>query len=251
MLKYYGLDNTIFFCYTPPYPKFMNKILSLFLSITAFLAISATAFAAGNSSCQTIYGGGQVCQEQIKFTINKLVQRSGKGGGDFVENLTVNDPRYAPNQNVNFKIVVQNTGNTEIKNLNVVDNFPQYLAFIAGVGATNIGGSQVNFIIGSLPAGAKAEYVITARTSSDGNLPATQAVTCVTNNVVATATDGTSANDSSQVCIEKQVLGAAPTPEIMAKPFVKNIPATGPEMGLLFGLIPTGALGFYLRRKTN
>lgn len=229
----------------------MKRTVSSILSIAALLVMSGTAFAAGSSSCQVIYGGGQACQEQIKFTINKLVQRPGKGGGDFVENLTVNDPRYAPNQNVNFKIVVQNTGNEEIKNLNVVDNFPQYLTFVAGAGATNIGGSQVNFIIGSLPAGAKAEYVITAKTATDGVLPSTQAVTCVTNNVVATATDGTSANDNSQVCIEKNVLGAAPTPEIMAKPFVKNIPSTGPEMGLLFGLIPTGALGFYLRRKAN
>jgi uncharacterized repeat protein (TIGR01451 family) len=180
-----------------------------------------------------------------------LVQKPGKGGGDFVENLTVNDPRYSPNQNVNFKIVVQNTGNTEIKNLNVLDRFPEHLTFVGGVGNTNVGAREINFVVGSIPAGQKVEYVITAKTATEANLPANQAVTCVTNNVTATATDGSTANDNSQLCIEKQVLGATPTPVIQQKPQVKNIPATGPEMGILFGLAPLGLAGFYLRKKTS
>lgn len=227
----------------------MKKLVLTILSIALTMFAVQTAYAAGSSSCQIIYGGGQVCQEQLKFTINKLVQKPGKGGGDFVENLTVNDPRFAPREEVNFKISIKNTGNSDITNLNIVDTFPQFLTFVAGVGVANVGASQINFMVGKIAAGQTLDYVITAKIADAGSLPNNQAVTCVTNNVTATASDGTQASDNAQLCIEKQVLGAVPTPQILEKPFVKQIPATGPELGALFGLIPVGALGFYLRKK--
>lgn len=229
----------------------MRKIASLILSIAALAVFANSSFAAGQSNCQIIYGGGEVCEEQVKFTINKLVQKPGKGGSDFVENLTIADPRFAPNQNVNFKIVIENTGNRDIENLNVTDTFPQFLTFVAGVGNTNVGASQINFVIGKLEKGKKLEFVITAKTAQEGSLPANQAITCVVNNVKVVSPDGSKAEDNAQVCIEKQVLGAVPTPQIFEKPTVKQIPATGPELALLAALIPMGAAGIYLRRKAH
>src|SRR3990167_4055242 len=230
----------------------MRKITSLFLSFMA-VAIAATAvFAAGESNCQIVYGGGEVCPpKQVKFTINKTVQKPGKGGGDFVENLTINDPRFAPDQNVNFKIIIENTGDTDVSNLNVVDTFPEFLSFVAGVGNTNVGAKQINFVVGKLEKGKKMEFLITAKTAEADKLPSNQAITCVTNNVRATAPDGVSADDNAQVCIEKQVLGAQPTPQIFEKPAIKELPPTGPELGLLAALIPTGLAGIYLRRRAN
>lgn len=214
--------------------------------------MAVPVFAAGTeSTCQIIYGGGEVCQEQVKFTINKLVQKPGKAGGDFVENLTAADPRYSPNQNVTFKITIENTGNRDITNLNVVDRFPQFLTFVAGAGVTNVGASEINFTVGKLEKGKKIDVLITAKTAEESKLPDTQAITCVTNNARATAPDGSAAEDNSQVCIEKQILGITPKPTIAQKPPVEKIPATGPEMALLFGLIPTGLAGFYIRKKAN
>ena len=230
----------------------MKKLTSIAFAAALLLSVAGTAFAAGGSSnCQGVYGGGEVCQTQVKFTINKLVQMPGKGGGDFVENMGVNDPRFSPGQNVNFKIVITNTGRADITNLNVVDTFPQFVTFVAGVGNSNVGASQINFVVGSLPQGKSVEYVITGKIADEGNLPNNQAVTCVTNNVSATTSDGQKASDNAQLCIEKNVLGATPGPQIFNKQQVQNIPSTGPELGYLFGLIPTGALGFYLKRKSN
>ena len=67
--------------------------------------------------------------------------------------------------------------------------------------------------------------------------------------MVATSNDGTTAQDESQVCIEKPVI--TPITEIQAKPMVKNIPSTGPELAYLFGLASTGALGMFLRKKIS
>ena len=228
----------------------MKKLFAILFTL-ALLAVSTVGnvSAAGNSNCEVVYGGGEVCNKEVKFTINKMVQKPTKGG-DFVENLTINDTRFQPSQNVNFKIVIKNTGDSDITNLNVVDNFPQFLTFVSGVGNSTAGSSKVNFVIPTLKKGDSVEYVITAKTADASTLPSNQAVTCVTNNVVATSADGATASDNSQICIEKTIVGT-PTPVIFSKPTVKTVPATGPEMGILAGLIPTGLAGFFIRRKTN
>ncbi len=226
----------------------MKKLFSIALVIAFSALIAGRAYADGSgygqSNCQTVYGGGDSCNAQVKFAINKMVQKPTKGG-EYVENLTVNDAKYAPKSNVNFKVIIENTGDRDIQNLNVVDNFPQFLTFVAGVGNSNAGAKQINFVVGSLKKGQKVEYVITAKTANDSDL--SQAVTCVTNNIKATSSTGAQAEDNSQVCIQKGT--PAPTTEIMQKPTVTKVPATGPETDILFGLIPTGALGFYLKRK--
>ena len=229
----------------------MNKLFSLVIGAVLAFSVVQTVNAAGESSCQTIYGGGEVCPpKQVKFVINKQVQKPGKGGGEFVENLTINDPRFAPNQNINFKIIIENTGDADIENLNVADTFPEFLSFVAGVGNTNVGAKQINFVVGKLEKGKKMEFLITAKTAEADKLPSNQAITCVTNNVRATAPDGVSAEDNAQGCIEKQVLGGE-APQILEKPTIKELPPTGPELGLLAALIPTGLAGIYLRRKAK
>lgn len=228
----------------------MKKLFSFLLTATLFLSAAQVAAAGGQSSCQIVYGGGEVCQEQIKFTINKLVQKPNDG---YVENLNVNDPRYGANQNVNFKIVIENTGDKDIANLNVVDTFPSLLTFVSGAGTPNADGSQINFTVGKLQAGKIVEYVLTAKTAAADKLPTDKNITCVTNNVKATSTDGSVATDNSQVCIEKSGTPTTTTgtPQVFEKPNVKTVPATGPELAALLALIPTGLAGFYIRRKAN
>lgn len=229
----------------------MRKILSLALIFIATLVAAPIVFSAGQSNCVIVYGGGEVCpEEHVKFTINKQVQAPSKGGA-FVENLTINDPRLTPAQNVNFRIIIENTGDKDITDLNVVDTFPEFLSFVAGVGNTNVGAKEVKFIVGKLAKGEKRELLITAKTAEANKLPANQAITCVTNNARATTPDGVSAEDNAQVCIEKQVLGVQPTPQVFEKVPLKQIPPTGPELSALFALIPAGLSGIYLRRKAR
>lgn len=228
-----------------------KQLISLLAVGLLFANITPSAIASGESNCQVVYGGGETCNPQIKFTINKMVQKPGKGGGDFVDNLTLNDPRFSGNQNVNFKIVIENTGNTKITDLSVVDTFPSLVTFVAGSGSFDKNNNTLSFTIGSLEAGKKVEYIITGKTFEEKNLPNNQAVTCVVNNVKAKDSSGSEATDSSQLCIEKNVLGAVPTPQVFVQIPPKSIPATGPEMLPLLGLIPAGITGFYLRRKSR
>lgn len=226
----------------------MKSFLTIIFTALLALSVAGVAYASGESNCQPVYGGGEVCQKQIKFTINKLVGSPTKGG-NFVENLTVNDPRYSAGAEIPFKITITNTGNTEITNLSVVDTFPQYLTFLSGAGVNTKGSSQINFTVEKIAAGQTLEYVITAKAADAGNLPANQAITCVVNKVSATTQDGNTANDNAQVCIEKPIV--TPTPVILPKPMVKQIPSTGPETDILLGLVSTGALGYFIRRKLS
>ena len=231
----------------------MKKIF-LLVSLVILLFGAKTVFAAGStdgqSNCQPMYGGGEVCNPGVKFTINKMVQRPGKGGGDFVNNLSVNDQKFGANQNVNFKIVVQNTGSATINNLTVTDTLPSFVDFVSGNGNFDKNTKKLTFNIATLEPGKTLEFIITARTFEDASLPTNQAVTCISNNVSAVDSSGAQANDSSQFCIEK-FIAVFPTPQVFSQIPPKSIPSTGPEMLPLIGLIPGGIAGLYLRKKAR
>jgi len=226
-----------------------NLITSFAFAVTALALFATSSAFAGESNCQTVYGGGQTCTSSVKFTINKLVQNPGKGG-EYVDNLTVNDNKYTAGKTVSFKIIVTNTGSSTLTNLSVVDTFPQYINFAAGAGSYDTGNKKLSFIIPSLGAGKSQEFVISGKVVDEGNLPSNAGITCVTNTARAVDNSGAAAEDASQVCIQKNVFGA-PTPEVFQKVPVKQVPATGPELYSLIALIPTGLAGVMLRRKSS
>lgn len=213
----------------------------------AFFVASTTANAAG-SQCEVIYGGGRTCEKQIQFTIDKLVQLPTKGG-QFVDNINVNDAKYSASQTVVFKIVISNTGKDKIDHMRVTDTFPQFINFVSGAGTWDNNAKTLTFDLNNLDAGKSVDFLITAKVADEQNLPKDQSSICVTNRVNAREDNGATASDSSQVCITRVV--ATPTPVIYEKVPVKDIPKTGPELLTLLGLIPAGAVGFYLRRKST
>lgn len=226
--------------------NFRNSFKALVLTI-AFLATTGSVNASG-SQCQVIYGGGQVCDKKIQFSIDKLVQIPSKGG-EFVDNININDPKYQASQTVVFKIVISNTGKDKIETIKVTDTFPQFLSFVSGAGTWDNNAHTLTFDINNLDAGKAVSFLITAKVADDQNLPKDQSSICVANRVNATENNGASASDSSQVCITRVV--TTPTPMIYQKVPVKDIPKTGPELLSLLGLAPLGAAGYFLRKKAR
>jgi uncharacterized repeat protein (TIGR01451 family) len=219
----------------------MNKIYT-FLLVGAFLLSALTispsrAFA----DCQSIYGGGQTCSSN-EFTIVKLVQVPGKGGGNYVNNLFQNDSKYFASQQVNFEIIVQNTGSQTIQTLNIVDTFPQYISFVSGLGNFDTNNKTLSFTVSNLNPGQSNTYVVSAKIFDANNLPANQGIMCLENLANATDNTGITHGASSTFCVEQNVLGATPT--------VITTPATGPEMLPLLALLPGGLGGLILRKKS-
>lgn len=220
-------------------------------ALVASLFVTSHTYSAGNSSCQVIYGGGEVCPPSLKFSVDKLVQRPGKGG-EFVDNITINDPKYGPNQQVTFKIKIQNTGDKAIEKLDVTDTLPEHLSFVSGPGKQE--NKKITFTIENLDPGKTQEVTMVAKTAEEKNLPSDRGIICgetVTNRIKAVEKNGSEAQDRSEVCIEKKVLGAVPAPQVFKTPPMKVTPPTGPEILALPFLASLGAVGMYLRKKSS
>lgn len=226
--------------------KFRNSLLTIVLSL-AFLAGSSTAMAAGSTSqCQIIYGGGEVCQNEIKFTINKTVQSPTKGG-QYVDNLSINDAHYQPGTDISFQITITNTGNTTISTLNVVDTLPSNLSFVSGAGNYNSANNTISYTVTNLEPGKSNQQTFVARIAGKSSF--SNSVTCLNNAVNATDNNGNSASDNAGFCVENPI--TTPTPKVFTTVPPKSIPSTGPEALPLLGLIPAGITGFFLRKKSH
>lgn len=208
----------------------------------ALTALATTAYA----DCQAVYGG-QSCTSS-NFTINKLVQVPGKGGGNFVDNLGVNDQRFSPSQTINYQLIVTNTGSNTIGTLNITDTFPQFINFVSGAGSFNSNTKTLTFTINNLGGGQSQTFNLQAQTANSATIP--MGVTCVVNQASVNDNNGNTASDSSQACIQNGV-NPTPTPIILPPTTVKTTPSTGPEMLPLLALIPGALGGLVLRNKSK
>ncbi len=226
------------------------KRTSLFFVTTALFAGAASVVNAGGSKCEVIYGGGyyggEICDERISFNIDKQVQKPTKGG-EFVNNLGANDEKFAPGATIAFRIIIKNTGDTTIENINVVDTLPDHLTWVSG-GRNN--GKEVTYSLERLNPGQSHTGTITVKAAESNNLPTDRSVTCVVNNVRATQ-NGHSATDSTQLCIEKNQPQKDGGPVVQQTPPLKQTPQTGAGILSLAALIPAGALGLFLNRKAT
>lgn len=224
--------------------RHLYTLLFTGLLLTASL-FPSKAFA----DCQPIYGGGQTCTS-FSFSVQKLVLVPGKGATtDYVNNLTINDPKYSPTQNVSFEIIVTNTGSQNIPTITVVDTFPQFLSFVSGPGTFNSANKTLTFTVTNLAAGqSTSPFIVTGKIADANSLPTDQGIICLLNQATGTDSNGLINSASSQFCVQKSVLGS--TPQVFPVTNVVSTPATGPEMLPLMALIPSGLGGLILRRKS-
>ena len=226
--------------------KAIRASISIGLAITTLGFITAAAAnAAGTSNCQVIYGGGEVCPSDYKFSIDKLVQAPNKGGS-FVDNIAMDDMRFRANDTVTFKIKVTNTGDSEISTLTITDTLPENVTLTKAPGSAN--GRTITYTVNNLKAKESREELITVTIN---NITSDKNVICLTNNVSAKDNNGNNASDKASFCAEKETPSAKPTPQVYDKTPVKKIPETGPEMLPLLGLIPAGLAGLAMRRKSK
>ncbi len=217
----------------------------LFATSTAMASAAGTGY--GQSNCQMIYGGGEVCSDKIEFTIDKKVLTPNNSG--FVDNLGSNDAKFQPGQQVTFKIIVKNTGNKKIERLDVRDTLPSYITFVSGVGTYDKNANVISYTISNLEKGATNEQSFIGAIASADKLPQNQNVVCLTNHAQATDNNGIVAKDDAGLCVEKGIIVKKPTPQVFESVPVKKIPETGPEALSLIALIPAGLAGFALRKK--
>ncbi len=217
------------------------------MAVTTGAALATSGVYGGYAvPCEPIYGGGQTCISKGNIVLNKTVQNPTTNA--FVDNLSLsNDPKFVANQDVTFQLTLVNSGDKNLSEVSVTDTFPSYINFVSGPGTFDSNTKNLTFKVFNLGAGESRTYTIKARVVS--SLPTDPAVNCVVNQAKAVS-DSNEASDVSQVCLQNTVTTKGGFP-VLGTPTVKQTPATGPEMLPLFGLIPAGLGGLFLRRKAS
>jgi uncharacterized repeat protein (TIGR01451 family) len=251
----------------------MNKSLLLIPTVAALFALNAqNVLAAGNdygsNQCQPIYGGGESCIKTPQFEINKTVQNPASKA--YVDNLSVNDPKFAPTQEVLFKITVKNTSQEKLTNIVIKDIFPEVVDFSGGIGDYDAKSKTLTIKLDKLDSNEVRDFYVQAKVLPKDKLTNGDNIVCSINQSSITALDKTS-QDNAQFCIEK---GMTPQTTKGGQPVnpgtttvnppttkgglpvyppttAKTTPQTGPESLALIGLIPSALGGLYLRRKAK
>lgn len=226
----------------------MKKLyLSTVALLTVFcLTLPLKSFA--DTSCQPIYGGGQTCVTTGNISINKTVLNPQTN--QFVDNLSINDPRHQPGFITTFKIAVTNTDDANISRIKVNDVFPQYITFSSGPGNFDNNTKTLTFEIDNLKSNETRAFTILGKIVDSSLIPINQgSVVCVVNQATATNLDNNSqvSQDNAQLCIEKIASSGFP---VIPATNITITPSTGPEAWGLISLIPTGLAGWFLRKRS-
>lgn len=225
-----------------------NTLTLILLAISFALPVSAQYGQYGG------YGGAPVSVSAI--LVDKLVGKpttDTKGAvtsTQFVDNLSANDFKFRPGQEVLFQVKVKNTSNNVVTNVVVRDNLPQFLDPKEGPGTFDAATRSISINVGTLnPGEEKILNVMKLQVPAQDKLPADQRVFCMTNGVEATADNNLRDDDFTQFCVEREV-GGAPGVSVSTPTTVTTIPSAGPEMGLLLlagEFLALGA-GLYIKK---
>lgn len=235
------------------FTKLMGKYLILsLLYIFYLLFFVAVPISFAAISCQPIYGGGQTCVSVGGITVDKTVINPQTR--KMVDSLGINDPKFSANSIVTFQIALTNATDSLITHIDVKDMFPQFVNFNTGTGTFDPNNKTLTFGVDNLAANEKRVFTLVGKVVDINQLPAAQSITCVVNQVSATANQGATSQDNSQFCIQKK----PPTPQVTKGGFpvlspvpITTTPSTGPETLILFSLIPTSAIGLFLIKKAK
>jgi uncharacterized repeat protein (TIGR01451 family) len=227
----------------------MNLYKVITLSFILTLLSVGVVSAQTETNCTPLYGGGRNCTS-TGLVIDKKVKHPENN--QFVDNLTVNDPKYAPSRAIEFQIAVKNTGTTDFQNVTIADTLPRYLTGVTSTGKFDTTNNTVTYALGSLKAGETKTVKLTAATASQSALPTDQGTTCLTNTARAQA-GAIASEDRAAYCI--QVLNGVPTSKnglpVYPESRVGITPKTGPEAIALAALLPGGIAGYLLRKRTK
>ncbi len=220
-----------------------------FVLFSIFYLITLVSFAYADVVSSPIYGGGQIFISTGNILIDKKVinPKTQK----FVDTLSINDPKYQPSASINFQISLTNTGNTEIKHIDVKDIFPEFVSFTAGPGSFDVNTKTLSFSVDNLKPKETRTFALVGKIVEANRLPIDQGIVCIVNQTTATTTDSGMSQDSASFCIQKQVLAAKISKggfPVFPAPTIATSPATGGELFPIISLIPTGIIGWYLRK---
>lgn len=217
----------------------MKKLFTFLFLTTVYLLLTTNSYA--QYGCESQYGG---CPPSQSILIDKTVQlpdaNSNKDASSYsyVDNLSPSDPRFQAAWFVWFKLRVKNTSSVAINGIMVKDFVPSYLNPVLGPGTFDNVNRLITFSAGDFGPGEEKIYYLKMQVMAVNQLPADKGLFCVINKASA-SNSMVYDDDTSQLCIEKQVTS------------VKQAPKAGPEMGIVLfsGEVLTLGIGLFLKKR--
>ncbi len=216
----------------------MKKVFAILVLSTIYYLLSTFSVHA-QYGCESQYGG---CPPSQSILMDKTVQmpdaNSNKDASsyNYVDNLSPSDARFQPAWFVWFKLRVKNTSTVSESNVTVKDYVPSYLSPVTGPGTYDTVNRVITFSAGDFGVGEEKIYYLKMQVMAVNQLPADKGLFCVINKASA-SNNVVYDDDTSQLCIEKQVTS------------VKQAPKAGPEMGIVLFTVETTLLGVGLSLK--
>ncbi len=182
-------------------------------------------------------------EENSKLKVEKSVWNPDSD--EWQDHISADDHKFDGSDKIKFRIKVKNTGDVEIKDINLVDYLPSFVKYKDGDGDSKSGGKKVEFDKFDLKPGESKEFEFTAKVSKDDDLPEDDKI-CLTNIAKAEGKradneDKEEAVDFANFCID--------LPEDKENPRV--LPVTGTDMipgALSMGLV---FVGFGLKKLSS
>lgn len=241
----------------------MSKTLRVLLIVLIiFVSSQLINKAFAQEPCQSIYGGGTTCIKTQDITVDSKVLNPSTN--KMVDNLAINDAKYKSGFIVIFQVAITNNRKTIIEKTNIQDIFPQFVSFSSGPGSFDTTTRTLAFDADNLMPSETRTFNILGRIVNASQLSFSENVICLANQVKAFVPDPAVGQDNSRLCIEKKSMSPVATTKgeyqtvppkvgfpIFPPVFVTTSPSTGPESLVLFSLIPTGILGWFLRKRTD
>src|SRR3989344_848331 len=203
----------------------MTKILTTIFILASIYVVSAklTPVFAGCGQ----YGGE--CPVSSQIVIDKFIKDpnskglpAGRQGDVYVDNLNLSNYRFAPGEDMLFKIVVKNTGNVDLTNVQVKDTLPSFTNYVLESGEIRETFREITRSYSLLRSGESQEFYIRVRVKPSSQIAG--GITCgdpnAINRVAAWADNQPNTYDSASFCIEKTVLGAAIQPQSGAELYI-------------------------------
>lgn len=150
-------------------------------------------------------------EPSLQIWLDKKVENPESN--QYVDNLSVSDYKFAPGEEVWFNVKIKNTGEKTFEKVKVKDYLPDYVQHLEG---------DLEREYQDLKPDEEREFKIKVKVAAADKLPSDQGVYCVINKAEVEANNQKD-GDTSQICIEKKVLGAVVQPEAGSHLFVFSL----------------------------
>lgn len=170
------------------------KAIFLFTLLTA-LFVAVPHVLADGETCTNQYGSSVECPPN-RIVINKKV-RYPTNVNLFVENVTNNDPAYAPGNEVEYDIAVTNTSNVNYETVTVIDVLPEEVTFVSGPGRYEEAQRKLTYELSNLKAGETVHTRLLVKVKNAVATPDCDVV----NTVTVTGPGGQSDQDTANLCV--------------------------------------------------